>query len=135
MSARPMTRAGADLLRTSLIALDDAYQADDPAGRYVASHVAALRAGAALLAVRARPSRSSRIRSVWRMVPGIAAELTEWCGYFEAVGRRRVFVEIGREEVTQRQADDLMRDAEEFLAAVAAVLEVGLPIRHLCTAG
>jgi hypothetical protein len=127
-----LTPAGRDLLRTAVLALDDAYQAQTPAQRYVAAHIAALRAGAALLAVRARPSRSGRIRSVWQMVPAIApdhAELAEWCAYFEAVGRRRVFVEIGREAVTQRQADDLLRDAEAFLADIAGMLGVGLPIR------
>jgi hypothetical protein len=130
-----MTRAGADLLRAAIVALDDAYGAQAPAQRYVASHLAALRAGAALLAVDAAPSRSPRIRSVWRVVPGIAEDLAEWCDYFEVIGRRRVFVEIGRDEVTQRQADDLLRDAETFLARVAALLEVALPLRHLPTAG
>lgn len=127
-----ITPAAKDLLRTAVLALDDAYQAQTPAQRYVAAHVAALRAGAALLAVRAKPSRSRRIRSVWQMVPAIApdhAELAEWCAYFDAIGRRRVFVEIGREAVTQRQADDLLRDAEAFLADIAGMLGVGLPIR------
>lgn len=127
-----ITPAAKDLLRTAVLALDDAYQAQTPEQRYVASHIAALRAGAALLAVRARPTRSGRIRSVWKMVPAVAAdhaELTEWCAYFDAIGRRRVFVEIGREPVTQRQADDLMRDAETFLCLIAGLLGVGLPIR------
>lgn len=123
-----LTRAGKDLLRTAVIALDDAYQAPTAADRYVAAHVAALRAGAALLATRAKPSRSSRIRSVWQMVPAIAPELQEWCAYFEVIGRRRIFVEIGREYVSQRQADDLMRDAEAFTEQIAGILEVGLPI-------
>ncbi|MBK6763644.1 MAG: chromosome segregation protein SMC [Micrococcales bacterium] len=130
-----LTYAGRELLRTAVIALDDAYQAATPAERYVAAHIAALRAGAALLATRARPSRSSRIRSVWQMVPTIAPELGEWCAYFDMIGRRRVFVEIGREPVTQRQADDLVRDAETFLEQIAGILGVGLPIPSWRTAG
>jgi len=130
-----LTYAGRELLRTAVIALDDAYQAATPAERYVAAHIAALRAGAALLATRARPSRSSRIRSVWQMVPTIAPELGEWCAYFDVIGRRRVFVEIGREPVSQRQADDLVRDAEAFLEQIAGILEVGLPIPSWRTAG
>lgn len=130
-----LTHAGRELLRTAVIALDDAYQASTPAERYVAAHIAALRAGAALLATRARPSRSSRIRSVWQMVPTIAPELGEWCAYFDVIGRRRVFVEIGREPVSQRQADDLVRDAEAFLEQIAGILEVGLPIPSWRTAG
>ena len=54
MTSVVLTRAGKDLLRTALIALDDAYQAPTAADRYVAAHVAALRAGAALLATRAK---------------------------------------------------------------------------------
>ena len=96
MTSVVLTRAGKDLLRTALIALDDAYQAPTAADRYVAAHVAALRAGAALLATRAKPTRSSRIRSVWQMLPTIAPELQEWCTYFALIGQRRVFVEIGR---------------------------------------
>ncbi len=128
MTSVVLTRAGKDLLRTALIALDDAYQAPTAADRYVAAHVAALRAGAALLATRAKPTRSSRIRSVWQMLPTIAPELQEWCTYFAVIGQRRVFVEIGREHVTQRQADDLMRDAEAFTEQIAGILGVGLPI-------
>lgn len=128
MTSVVLTRAGKDLLRTALIALDDAYQASTAADRYVAAHVAALRAGAALLATRAKPTRSSRIRSVWQMLPTIAPELQEWCTYFAVIGQRRVFVEIGREHVTQRQADDLMRDAEAFTEQIAGILGVGLPI-------
>lgn len=124
-----LTPASRDLLRTAVIALDDAYQAQSATQRYVAAHVAALRAGAALLAVKAKPTRSHRIRSVWQMVPRIAPELGEWCAYFDAIGKRRVFVEIGSEQVTQRQADDLVRDAEAFADQIARILNVSLPIR------
>lgn len=124
-----LTPASKDLLRTAVLSLDDAYQAQTPAQRYIAAHVAALRAGAALLAVKAKPTRSSRIRSVWQMLPAIAPELGEWCAYFDAIGKRRVFVEIGTDEVSQRQADDLVRDAEAFLEQIARVLHVTLPIR------
>jgi hypothetical protein len=62
------------------------------------------------------------------MLPTIAPELQEWCTYFALIGQRRVFVEIGREHVTQRQADDLMRDAEAFTEQIAGILGVGLPI-------
>lgn len=126
-----LNNAVRDLLRTAIVALDDAYQAETPEQRYVAAHIAALRAGAALLATRAKPSRSSRIRSVWQMLPASNPELGEWCVYFDAIGKRRVFVEIGREPVTQRQADDLVRDAERFTDQIAAILGVGLPIPSL----
>lgn len=123
-----VTPAAKDLLRTAITALDDAYRVDTAAERYVAAHVAALRAGAALLANSAKPSRSHRIRSVWQVLPGIAPELEDWCTYFDAIGKRRVFVEIGAEPVSPEQADDLVRDAERFMDRVAAILEVSLPI-------
>lgn len=123
-----ITHAGRDLLRIAVISLDDAHRAQTPADRYVAAHVAALRAGAALVATHAKPSRSPRIRSVWRMVPQVAPELEPWCTYLEAIGKRRVFVEIGGEPVTEQQADDLLRDAERFCELIATTLGVARPL-------
>lgn len=123
-----ITHAGRDLLRTAVTALDDAHRAQTPAERYVAAHIAALRAGAALVATHARPSRSPRIRSVWKMLPAAAPELEQWCIYFEAIGKRRVFVEIGGEPVTEQQADDLLRDAERFCELIATELGVTRPL-------
>lgn len=129
MPAMPaLTIAGRDLMRTAVAALDDAHFAQTPAERYAAAHVAALRAGAAVLAVHAKPARSGRIRSVWQMLPGLAEDLEPWCAYFEAIGKRRVFVEIGAEPVTTQQADDVLRDAERFCERIAAILGVSLPM-------
>lgn len=122
------TYASRDLLRTAVAALDDAHHGQDPAERYVAAHIAALRAGAALLAASAKPSRSARIRSVWQMLPPIAPELQQSCDYFDAIGKRRIFVEIGAEPVAAQQADDLARDAQVFCERIAAILGLPLPL-------
>lgn len=99
--------------------------------RYTQAHLAALRAGAALLAARTVPSRRTRPRSVWEVLPTVAPELTEWAVYFADSGRRRLALERGAGCVTARDADDLVRSGERFLELVRVLLhlpcEVPLP--------
>jgi len=104
-----------------------AHAATTPAERYVAAHLAALRAAAAVLAVRGRPSRGRRGRTlnVWELLPRVAPELAEWAVVFSASASRRAAVEAGRVEVVNaRDADDLLRDAEAFAVVVAEILGV-----------
>ena len=67
-----------DLLDRARASLLSACHADTIAERYVEAHLAALRAAAALLAARSKPSRRSQLRSVWEVLPQVAPELTEW---------------------------------------------------------
>jgi hypothetical protein len=114
-----------DRARDSLVAALTATSAGE---RYVAAHLAALRAAAAVLSVRGRPQRYGRPRSVWEVLPTVAPELGEWATFFDAGAARRAAVEAGRDDaVSSREADDLIRDGEAFLAVVEGVL--GLP-RH-----
>ncbi|GAB3690732.1 hypothetical protein GCM10028814_32130 [Angustibacter aerolatus] len=102
--------------------------------RYVAAHLAALRSAAAVLAVRGRPSRRSRPRSVWEVLPTVAPELGEWAAFFDAGASRRAALEAGRDDVVStRQADDLLRDAETFLLLVESSL--GLPRQEVLPTG
>jgi hypothetical protein len=81
--------------------------------RYQIAHLAALRAGAAVLAARSRPT--ARVRgmvTVWDLIPALAPELSEWSAVFAHCASRH-----GR--VSAREADDLLRDAERFLELVA----------------
>lgn len=99
--------------------------------RYATAHLAALRAAAAVLAARARPerpgSRRSRPTSVWVLLPAVAPELAEWAAFFAAGAAKRAAAEAGLPRaVTQREADDLLRDAQAFLA----VVEVTLGLAH-----
>lgn len=98
--------------------------------RYTQAHLAALRAGAALLAARSAPSRRARPRSVWEVLPTVAPELTEWAVFFAESGRRRLALERGADVVTAREADDLVRAGERFLELVRASLHLpcGLPL-------
>jgi hypothetical protein len=87
--------------------------------RYAHAHVSALRATAALLAARAQPmpSRRTRQKNAWVLLAEVAPELGEWAAFFAAgagAGSRRA--------VTEREADDLVRDADRFLALVETSL-------------
>lgn len=123
--ARPFGRSAGDLIGSAVRSLAEAALATQAADRYVAAHLAALRAGAAVLAERGRPAnRRARVLSVWSLLPRIAPELGEWAEFFAATGRRRAAIEAGVAVVTPRDADDLMRDAETFVARVSELLGV-----------
>jgi len=93
--------------------------------RYARAHVAALQAAAALLAARARPvpARGRRQKNAWVLLTEVAPELTEWAQFFAAGAAKRAAAEAGsRRAVTERDADDLVRDADRFLAVVEQCL-------------
>jgi hypothetical protein len=115
-----------DQLDRSSDGLTVARAATTPAERYVAAHLAALRAAAAVLAVRGRPAGGrGRTLSVWDLLPRVAPELGEWAGFFSASASRRAAVEAGRVDVVSaRDADDLLRDAETFALVVGEILGV-----------
>ena len=114
-----------DLLAGAARELLAAGSADEAGSRYAHAHLAALRAAAAVLAARARPrsKRGSRLRSAWVLLAEVAPELGEWAGFFAAGAGKRAAAEAGvRGVVTDREADDLVREAETFLALVARTL-------------
>jgi hypothetical protein len=90
--------------------------------RYALAHVAALRATAALLAARATPApapRRGRQKNAWVLLAEVAPELGEWAAFFSAGAAKRAAAESGsRRAVTEREADDLVRDADRFLGLV-----------------
>lgn len=100
--------------------------------KYRSAHLAALRAAAALLALRARPVAASRRRptSAWVLLEAVAPELSEWTVYFADSAHRRAAIEAGAQSVvTERDADDLLRAAGEFIAIVerkVGVLALGV---------
>jgi hypothetical protein len=102
--------------------------------RYAHANVSALRATAALLAARAKPAQPSRRRqkNAWVLLAEVAPELTEWASFFAAGASKRAAAEAGsRRAVTGREADDLVRDADRFLALVESALGLSehVPIR------
>ena len=91
--------------------------------RYACAHVAALRATAALLAARATPTlavrRGRQQKNAWVLLAQVAPELGEWAAFFSAGAAKRAAAETGSlRAVTEREADDLVRDADRFLGLV-----------------
>jgi hypothetical protein len=121
----PLPPAAAQLLTQASRALAEAEACtDDPRRRYATAHLAALRAAAAVLAARTRPEGGRRRpRSAWDLLERVAPELGEWAGFFAAGAGKRAAAEAGLSSaVTEREADDLVRDAGAFLAVVAGCL-------------
>ena len=112
------------LLAGSRAALREAERAETAGERYATAHLAALRAAAAILAARARPTDSRRRpTSAWVLLTTVAPELGEWAAYFAAGADKRAAALAGmRTAVTPREADDLLRDAGIFLALVETTL-------------
>ncbi|MEP9380944.1 SAV_6107 family HEPN domain-containing protein [Nocardioides cheoyonin] len=106
--------------------LADAIAATDVPSRYACAHVAALRAAAALIAARAtpvEPGRRRRQKNAWVLLTDVAPELAEWATFFSAGASKRAAAEAGSSRaVTEREADDLIRDADRFLAVVEHAL-------------
>ncbi len=122
----PLGHPAIDLLSQAQAGLVVAATATTAGQRYVAAHLAALRAGAAVLAGKARPGQTRGPRNVWTLLPRVAPELTEWAAFFAGSATKRAAVEAGlTRSVTSREADDLLRDAESFVKCTAEVL--GLP--------
>jgi HEPN superfamily protein len=126
----PVSTAARMLLERSRAGLLQSLDARGCAERYVTAHLAALRAAAAVLAVRSRPGGRGGPRSVWEILPRVAPELGEWASFFASTASRRAAIEAGRTDVVSpREADDLLRDAEAFHHLVESSL--GLPYQQV----
>ncbi|GAA4462321.1 SAV_6107 family HEPN domain-containing protein [Phytohabitans houttuyneae] len=122
-------RTPAELLVLARRGLEEAAQTRPDGLRYAAAHLSALRAAAAMLAARAQPAptRRNRVTSVWTLLLMVAPELREWATYFAAGASKRAAAQAGIPRVvTGREADDLLRAAEQFVA----VVEVALGLAH-----
>ncbi|WP_022909725.1 SAV_6107 family HEPN domain-containing protein [Aestuariimicrobium kwangyangense] len=120
-SARPVRVADhhrIDLARAQTLVVT-ADLTPDPATRYLAAHHALREL--AVLALRARtgrPPRGSSNAGLWRVVAHHAPELAEWAGYLSAIQPRHDAAARGELPIGDREADDLVRDAQTFLEAV-----------------
>ncbi|HWG61742.1 MAG TPA: SAV_6107 family HEPN domain-containing protein [Streptosporangiaceae bacterium] len=120
------------LLESARRGLADAGSEHGPGARYVAAHLAALRAAAAVVAAKADPAQPGRRRaprSVWELLPRVEPALSEWSAFFAAGAGKRAAAEAGLPRaVSGREADDLLRDAETFLSLAEEAL--GLPVQQ-----
>jgi hypothetical protein len=112
--------AAATLLEQAHRGLTEAAGCTDARQRYATAHLGALRAAAAVLAARTRPEGGRRRpRSAWVLLGQVAPELGEWATFFAAGAAKRAAAEAGLSRaVTDREADDLVRDVGAFLAVV-----------------
>ncbi|MBW0098918.1 hypothetical protein I4I73_23275 [Pseudonocardia sp. KRD-184] len=122
----PVSRAALALLRQAADGLAEAHRESDPLRRYPAAYLAALRAGAAVLAVRAAPQpRRGAPRAVWDILATVAPELGEWAAFFASCSATRAAAEAGIARlVDQRSADDLLRQAEQFVGMVTETVRL-----------
>jgi hypothetical protein len=116
--------SAAALLAEARLGLAEASAAATAHERYALAHRGALRATAALLSTRARPvDRRRPQRNAWVLLAQVAPELAEWAAFFAAGAGKRAAAEAGLSRaVTAREADDLLRDAETYLALVETTL-------------
>jgi hypothetical protein len=125
VAVAPVPQAARDLLADASQGLGRACAAADPADRYAIAHLAALRAAAAVLAARARPTRGRR-GSVWTLMTRVAPEFAEWAAFFAAGSAKRQAVQAGLPVgVSAREADDLVRQVAVFLSLVGASMDTG----------
>jgi HEPN superfamily protein len=118
-------RSPTELLAMARRGLAESVQTSADGLRYACAHLAALRAAAAVLAAWARPEprRRTRLTSVWVLLVTVAPELAEWAAFFAAGAAKRAAAQAGiARTVTAREADDLVRAAEEFVDVVAGIL-------------
>lgn len=120
----PVSRAALGLLRQAAEYIAEAHREQEPLLRYPAAYLAALRTGAAVLAMRATPQpKRKATRNVWQLLAEVAPELGEWAAFFAACSDTRAAAEAGIARlVGRREADDLLRQAEDFLGIVGAGL-------------
>src|SRR3954470_4650847 len=133
MPTRPNRAAPAavDLLAQARHGLLEATVLPRATERYATAHLAALRTAAAVLAARTQPElprpsrRRSGPRNAWELLAQVAPELREWAVFFAAGAGKRAAAEAGAAgAVSDREADDLLRDVETFLALAATTLGV-----------
>lgn len=111
--------AAMSLLRQAEEGLREAELSADAAYRFAGAHLAALRAGAAVLAVRAHPAGRKSGRSVWQLLVVVAPELSEWAGFFAAHSATRAAAEAGiTRMISDRAADDLVRQTGQFIDVI-----------------
>lgn len=111
-------------------AIAEASAATSPAQRFELAQVAAVRAASAViadesLAARVRRCGPSGGGSLWRLLGSCVPELAEWADFFAATAPLRRGLRasrIGEAAMSERMADDLLRDADRFAHEVRAWL-------------
>jgi HEPN domain-containing protein len=116
--------AAVELLTQAKEGIAEAEREADAAQRFATAYLAALRAAAAVLALRGRPHRGrAKPMSVWVLLTSIAPELKEWAAFFASASATRAAVQAGITRlVTTRAADDLVRQADQFIQLIDKIM-------------
>jgi hypothetical protein len=124
-SAAPgLSGRAAELLQRADAELVAAQFSSEPWEQFTHAHLAALRAGAAVLAERQPLSGRRGPRTVWELLDAVAPELGRWSSYFAGGASLRAAVDAGRfDAVSADRAEQVLCHAEDFLDIVRAELE------------
>jgi hypothetical protein len=113
------------LLRQARDSLAESERAPEPSERFATAYLAALRAAAAVLALRGRPHRGrSRPTSAWVLLAAMAPEMSEWAAFFASWSSTRAAVLAGiTRDFNARTADDMVRQTDQFVTLVDRVMD------------
>lgn len=117
--------SSAELLTQAWRAIAEAHAADEPVLRFERASVAAVRAACAVLAGCPDRVRGAHAQSVWTLLVRCAPEMREWADFFAATTRSVVRLRssgVSGAGISQRLADDLLRDADRFAHEVRSLL-------------
>ena len=125
-TAGPQSTRAAELLRRADAELVAARLSGEAWELFTHAHLAALRAGAAVVAARtavpARPGRKA-LRTVWELLDAVAPELAAWSAYFADAAPLRSAVDAGRfEELSAGRAEQALFWAEDFVDAACSAV-------------
>ncbi|GIG23172.1 hypothetical protein Cch01nite_38960 [Cellulomonas chitinilytica] len=116
--AEQLGRADAELLAAQF--------SSEPWEQFSHAHLAALRAGAAVVASTGRPGGRRGPRSVWEMLDVVAPDLGRWSAYFAAAAPLRSAVDAGRfDAISAERAEQAVCAAEDFVDAARDMIETG----------
>lgn len=122
--AGPMWRCQAVLGQAREL-LEDARSQPLAADRFRISHLAALRASAALLAAYSGPGQRlvKRPTSAWVLLTKLAPPMSAWAAYFSAGATRRAAADAGvAGAVSSHDADELVRSVDTFIQICASTI-------------
>ncbi|UFU04217.1 colicin transporter [Ruania suaedae] len=119
------TTAG-QLLRRAQLELGQVHSDGDLAGSFLHAHMAALRAGAAVLALHpghsTSRSRRRQVRSVWEQLGECGPEWEPWAAYFAQGAAVRAAIETGRPvDLSAHHVEEVVAAATDLVDRVAQV--------------
>ena len=122
-AAGPQSTRAAELLRRADAELVAARLSSEAWELFSHAHLAALRAGAAVVAARSTGPGRKALRTVWELLDAVAPDLAAWSAYFADAAPLRSAVDAGRfEELSPGRAEQALFWAEDFVDAAHAAV-------------